>query len=850
MIQSRKSRVELRGFVLVLVALAWQAGMLLDAWILLSPLALLSGSALCLLSTIIFWRRSKQVRLISLLACLLLLGAWRYALASPVGDSSAISAFIGARKLEVTGSVTDEPKLLLHSSELMVSVNTISLDNGVTWQNAHGLIEVQTLDNVLDDPYSAQYGDSVELQGNLQKPFPESGPNIFASMSFPSLAVMQSGGNPLIAALFRLRIYLATIITRLLPQPMAALLIAIVLSLRTPTLIPLIPKFNVTGTAHLIAPSGFKVTILAGLVGDKTYQLFNPRQKQFQRLLPAERRNWRQFLETGLVIVCIVVYTFLSGGSPAALRAGIMGIILAVAPRFGRVYNVDNALALTTVLMSAFDPFVLWDAGFLLSLFGTLGILKLTPLLMRPFQRIEYMRLVYIVIEIIMVTLGAETGSLPLFALDFHQISFIAIVTNALTVPLLTALIVLGLSVCAVGAIWLPLGIVLGWVIQPMLWYVIQVVSLCAKVPGAYLTVSPNLAPGISWGYYALLLLVASPLLLRWPTQQQKTGHLQTGPPLLSKRAWRVVQCSAALVVVLATGGTAVAARTSNQLTITFLSVAPAAQPTQSNQLTQPTQAAQGEAILIQTPDNKTALIDGGLDATALAEELNTQLPPWQHSLDMVILTSPRQDELTGLIDVVSRYQVGEAIDAGMLHPSAAYALYRHTISERNIPYRQLRQGATITLGTQLAMQVLWPQSPLHKSSEENQDNGLIVRLLAPGLRMLLLGATSLSKYALTGLLATVDSSYLAADIVQLTGEAGKAFPAELPAVLQAIHPSLVIISPAELSTKLRKAGASSVLSLPSLQPISGTWQIAQTAQIGTIEINSDEHGWTMRTDT
>ena len=836
MINSRKSRIEPRGFALVLVALAWLAGILLDSWTLLSPLALLTGAALCLLSAIVFWR-SSQIGLISLAVCLLLLGAWRYALVSPVGDHSAISAFIGARKLELTGSVTDEPKLQTHSRLLIVSVNTISLNNGVTWQNARGLVDVQMPGNALNDLYGAQYGDSVELQGNLRPPPPTSGPNIFASMTFPRLAIMQSGGNPLIAALYRLRIFLATIITRLLPQPMAALLIAIVLSLRTPALKPLIFQFNVTGTAHLIAPSGFKVTILAGLVGDKTRQLFNPRKKQFQRLLPAEkqRRNWGQFLATGLVIVCIAGYTFLSGGSPAAIRAGIMGIVLALAPRFGRVYNVDNALALTALLISAFDPFVLWDAGFQLSLFGTLGIIKFTPLLMRPSQRLEHIPLAHFLIEIIMVTLAAETATMPIFAFTFQQISFISPVTNILTVPLLTALIVLGLLVCVAGAIWLPAGMVLGWIIWPLLWYVIQAVSWCATRPDAYLTV-PNLATGVEWGYYALLLLVASPLLRRWPTPQQKTGHLQTSSPLLSKRAWRVLQFSAALIVVLVTGGTAVAARTSNQLTITFLNVVPATQP------------AQGEAILIQTPDNKTALIDGGLDATALAAELDKRLPFWQHTLDMVMLTAPRQDELVGLEDVVSRFQVGEAIDAGMLHPNAAYALYRRTISERNIPYIQLRQGATITLGTQLAMQVFWPQSPLHIGSEENQDNGLIVRLLAPGLRMLLLGATALSKYALAGLLATIDPGHLAADIVQFIGDAGKAFPAGLPAVLQAIHPSLVIISPAALSAKRRKAGATTVLA--SLQSISGAWQIVQTAQTGAIEINSNERRWTMRTDT
>ena len=838
MLDSQKSRLELSGVALVLVALAWLGGILLDAWALLPPVALLAASALCLLTAIFCWRRS-QVRLIALAACLLLLGAWRYALASPIGDPTAISTFIGTKKLALTGSITDDPKLTAHSRLYIVSVSTISLDNGSTWQNAHGLVEVQVPGSTLDDPYAAHYGDSVDLQGNLQRPSPTSGPNIFASMSFPRLTINQSGGNPAIAALYRLRIYLATIITRLLPQPMAALLIAIVLSLRTPALKPLILPFNVTGTAHLIAPSGFKVTILAGLVRDKTQQLFRPRKNQFQPLLPAEkqRKNWRQHLAAGLVIVTIVGYTFLSGGSPAAFRAGIMGIVLALAPRFGRVYNVHNALAFTALLMSAFDPFVLWDAGFQLSVLGTLGIILFTPLYMRPLHRFEHIRVVHFLGEIILVTLAAETGTMPIFATTFQQISFISPLTNILTVPLLAALILLGLFLCLAGVIWLPAGIILGWITWPLLWYVVQVVQWCASLPGAYLTVT-NLSTGIAWGYYALLALVASIVFRRWSASQQQTGLLETSRPLLSKRPWQVLQAGIALVIVLGTGATAVAARTTtgSQLTITFLNVGPADQP------------PQGEAILIQTPDNKTALIDGGLDATSLGSELDSRLPFWQHSLDMVLLTSPRQDDLTGLTDIVSRYQVGEVVDAGMLHPTTGYALYRRTINERNIPYIQVRQGATITLGTQLTLQVFWPPSPLHKGSTENQDNGLIVRLLAPGLRMLLLDSAALSKYALSGLLTTINPGYLSADIVQMTGEASKSFPKELPAVLQAIHPSLLIISPAALSAKLRKAGASTILT--SLQTINGSWQITQTAQTGTIEIASNGQNWTIQSDT
>src|SRR6266568_9429989 len=86
----------------------------------------------------------------------------------------------------------------------------------------------------------------------------------------------------------------------------------------------------------------------------------------------------------------------------------------------------------------------------------------------------------------------------------------------------------------------------------------------------------------------------------------------------------------------------------------------------------------------------------------------------------------------------------------------------------------------------------------------------LIVRLVSPGLRVLLVGTAALSKYALTGLM-NIDPGYLQADVVQIVGEAGKAFPSELSAVLQAAHPSLLVITPA----KLRKAGETSTLVSP-----------------------------------
>jgi competence protein ComEC len=131
-------------------------------------------------------------------------------------------------------------------------------------------------------------------------------------------------------------------------------------------------------------------------------------------------------LTTGFVIVSIAVYTVLSGSGPAAIRAGIMGILMATAPRLGRVYNVYTALALAAFVMSCIDPFVLWDVGFQLSFLGTLGIVLLTPYCQYPLRSLTRLPFGHIVVEIMAVSLAAQIATWPIVAITFQQMSVTA----------------------------------------------------------------------------------------------------------------------------------------------------------------------------------------------------------------------------------------------------------------------------------------------------------------------------------------------------------------------------------------------------------------------------------------
>jgi beta-lactamase superfamily II metal-dependent hydrolase len=299
------------------------------------------------------------------------------------------------------------------------------------------------------------------------------------------------------------------------------------------------------------------------------------------------------------------------------------------------------------------------------------------------------------------------------------------------------------------------------------------------------------------------------------------------------RRMWRIAQGSVACLFIGATGIAALSPQTAGPLSITFFNVGPAGE------------SAQGEAVFIQTTDNKTVLIDGGMDATSLGQALDGRLPYWKHSLDIVILTTPLNDHLTGLLDIVTRYQIGAIYDAGMLHPSTTYARWRRTISERNLHYVPVSNGEIILAGASVRLQVLWPGKDLHKGSNEVRDNGLIMQLVAPGLRILFLGASAESNYALTGLADGSPSNTLQSEIVQIVGEKNKELTPELGEVLKKAQPAFVIITPGALSAAQKKT---LTIDTTAPQPVFAGMHVVETGLAGSIEIISSATGWNIDT--
>jgi competence protein ComEC len=772
---------DLRGLLLVALVGAWLLGILLESLVTLSSwsLLLIAGAAGVLA---VYTRQSGRSLPLTrwlflgllLLACAAL-GAARLAFANPAGDPAAVSAYIGRGSVLIRGEISAEPDLRNRSIMLEVDASSLSLDNGHTWREVHGLVAVTVTDP--NSPYAPDYGDSVEVRGTLEpvrdSPVPVSSSSaqpvaaptgVFAAMTFPRLTILEhGGGNPVLAWFYALRQRLAQAISLALPEPEGSLLIGILLGLKTGVLRAQYLLFQQTGTVHLVVTSGFKVTVFSGLLAVCATRLLGRRWV----LVP--------------LLLGILAYAILSGAGPAAQRAGIMGALVVIAPRLGRAYNVYTALACAALVMSALLPYVLWDVGFQLSLLGTLGIVLLTPFLAgwlsllldrAPGGKLSA--------GLLSVTLAAQLATLPIQIIVFRQISLIAPLTNLLVGPLLGVMLVMGVLV-GVGGLLLPVvGACAGWACWPLLWLVYQIISRLASLPFAWVTVG-SLDLLLAWVYELALGVVVVWLL----TTPNRLGVIEK--PFFAHRQSRQTQArwrvAGVVVLLVAAGTTTLATLPDQRLHIAWLDV-----------------GTGGQAMLIQTPAGNTVLLDGGANPVALEDALGQQLPFWQHTIDLALLTNPRPGHLDGLMDVLGHYQVKLAGDAGMLHPSAAYAAWRVALEQHGVPYRLLRQGATIQLEPGVALQVLSPGPALFDDEQNEDTNALILRLVSPGLRVLFLGETTESAL---GAIMT-NGSGLRADVVQVALPAGASPAAQdvLSEVLLIAQPALLVVTPASAKTK------------------------------------------------
>ena len=196
----------------------------------------------------------------------------------------------------------------------------------------------------------------------------------------------------------------------------------------------------------------------------------------------------------------------------------------------------------------------------------------------------------------------------------------------------------------------------------------------------------------------------------------------------------------------------------------------------------------QGDGIFIETPNKKQILIDGGPDKTIL-EKLGQIMPPYDQTIDLVILTHPDADHLTGLVEVLKYFKIGQIITSGFAGDSATYQEWEKEIQKKRIEVILARAGQKIVFPSGAVLEILWPdQSRLETISKAN-DASVVGRLVYGNSEILLPG--DIERKIENILLG--ENLDLDADILKAAHHGSKTSTGE--AFLNAVSPEAAVIS-------------------------------------------------------
>jgi len=428
---------------------------------------------------LVFWRKDKIVKIMTLCSLGLLLGLLYFQFLRQKPFPEYIS-YYNNQTITLQGVVAEEPIRSGQKTKLVIQINGIK-----------GKVLVNTS---LFPTYN--FGDILKIRGKLEEPpvFDEfnyrnylKASGIYSIINKPQIEKVETiRGFSLKKSLFDIKNHLEGALNKILPEPEASLANGLLFGERTNLPNDLIEAFIAAGIIHIIALSGYNISIISKNLSI----LFNYLMPRFAFYLP---------------LAAIWLFVIMVGAKASIVRAALFGSMYLIAKKIGRRRDMSRALLLTACLMALPNPLILkYDSGFQLSFLATASLLYLAPILE---NRVLQWQLPPWAKEAIIATTSAQLFVLPLLILNFKRISAVAPVANVLILPIIPYAMFFVFIAALFSLLYFPLGQFLGWFAFLFLRYIIFVAKFTSKIPGSYWEVKKTNVL-IGFIYWLVLIIV------------------------------------------------------------------------------------------------------------------------------------------------------------------------------------------------------------------------------------------------------------------------------------------------------------------------------------------------------
>lgn len=434
-----------------------------------------------------------------------------------VGGMIAVVFVLGAMRLEMAERAIPDTSDLY--GRKMILRGLVAEDPERKGQTQRVVLRIQNFNVLATMKAYPQFGvgDEVEMEGTIENPEDISEAygsflrhkSITAVLSFPEIRSLEERkGYAIGRMLSEVSRSFENKIGAILPEPHAAFLKGLLLGKKESLPDSVQNDFQRAGASHLLALSGYNITVVARL---------------FVIVL--------SYITSSLAISFwaatsgIVFFVLLTGATPSLVRAAVMGILLLVAQKEGRGYRMTNALVFAGAVMVAQNPFLVrFDAGFQLSFLATAGLIYVVPMLEERFKNIIKIRSIR---QIAVETLSAQIMVLPLVVYLFGSVSVVSPFANIAVLFAVPYAMFFGFIAALGEFIWHPAAMLLGIIPWALLGYMLHAIAFFSGLPFASVSLSKGNLALLVVGYGVLL-----GLLIRWlRTRQAKNAELGAALP-------------------------------------------------------------------------------------------------------------------------------------------------------------------------------------------------------------------------------------------------------------------------------------------------------------------------------
>ncbi len=232
--------------------------------------------------------------------------------------------------------------------------------------------------------------------------------------------------------------------------------------------------FKNAGISHLLAVSGLHLTLLVMYLGC---------------FFDKEKYKVKRYIHPIFSICITICAMFVTGLGYSVIRAGIMLIICNVSKLLGREKGNVNSLMIAAGIIVLLNPYSVFDIGFELSFFATLGILLFCDKIQKAIM--SKIKLKYIS-SLLATTISAQIFTTPIAVFYYGTFSVYSVLANVLAVPLFTPLLVsvMLFSLVSIISPFSPLFRIMGGNIYIFSELILVVAYLISGLPFSVISVS------------------------------------------------------------------------------------------------------------------------------------------------------------------------------------------------------------------------------------------------------------------------------------------------------------------------------------------------------------------------